>query len=166
MSNRVSDCPPLFEPGEWIRSVDELRELCVKSFPLSTTRWSIMDGFRQIVAMLENESISCELIVDGSYLTEEIQPDDIDFAVVVTPNFYDHCTQQQRKLLDWIGDSKEIVRTHLCDCYLCVNYKDGDAVWFEGINDRSWWVNFFAKSVFFKRDRGVVIVKIGMGVEQ
>jgi len=46
-----------------------------------------MDGFRQIVAMLEKEGISCELIVDGSYLTEEIQPDDIDFAVVVTPDF-------------------------------------------------------------------------------
>lgn len=125
-----------------------------------------MDGFRQIVAMLEKERISCELIVDGSFLTEEIQPDDIDFAVVVTPDSYDHCTKQQRELLDWIGDSKEIAKTHLCDCYLCVNYKEGDAEWFEGFCDRAWWLNLYAKSVIYKRDRGIAIVRIGMGAER
>jgi hypothetical protein len=108
MSNRISDCPPLLEPGEWVRSVSELREMCVAKFPLSTTRWAIMDGFRKIVAMLEQESIPCEILVDGSFLTEEIEPDDIDFAIVVAPEFYDQCKDEQRKLLDWIGDNKDI----------------------------------------------------------
>ncbi len=125
-----------------------------------------MDGFRKIVAMLEKERIPCELLVDGSYLTEEIEPDDIDFAVVVTPEFYDRCTREQRELLDWIGNSKAITATHLCDCYLCVNYKEDDPMWFEGICDRAWWLNLFAKSVVFKRDRGVAVVRIEKGVEQ
>ena len=125
-----------------------------------------MDGFRKIVVMLEEKGISCELLVDGSYLTEEIEPDDIDFAVVVTPEFYDHCTSEQRALLDWIGDNKDIPATHLCDCYLCVNYIEGDPMWFEGICDRAWWVDFYSKSVVFKRDRGVAVVKIGTGVQQ
>ena len=125
-----------------------------------------MDGFRRIVAMLEKENVPCELVVDGSYLTEEIEPDDIDFAVVVTPEFYEHCTGAQRQLLDWIGDNKDIPATHLCDCYLCVTYKEGDPEWFEGIYDRAWWIDFFAESVVFKRDRGIAIVKLGMGVER
>jgi hypothetical protein len=101
MSNRISDCPPLLEPGEHVLTIEELRALCVSRFPLSTSRWAIMDGFRKIVAMLNEERIICELLVDGSYLTEEIQPDDIDFSVVVSPQFYDMSTPSQRKLLDW-----------------------------------------------------------------
>jgi len=37
---------------------------------------------RKIIAMLNEERISCEVLVDGSYLTEEIQPDDIDSALL------------------------------------------------------------------------------------
>jgi hypothetical protein len=95
-----------------------------------------MDGFLKIVEMLKAEQIPCELLVDGSFLTEEIEPDDIDFAVAVTPEFYESCTSSQRKLLDWIGDDKTIKDTHFSDCYLCVNYSEGHPLWFPGICDR------------------------------
>jgi hypothetical protein len=164
MSTRVSDCPPLLEPGEHVLTIEDLRALCVAKFPLSTTRWAIMDGFRKIVAMLTTEQIDCEILVDGSYITHEIQPDDIDFAVVVSPQFYDEGNPAQRKLLDWIGDDKTISATYLCDCYLCVDYQEGEVGWFEGINDRTWWLNLFSKSVVFKRDRGIAVVRIGAGI--
>lgn len=166
MSNRTSDCPPLLQAGEHVRNIDQLRELCVARFPLSTTRYAIMDGFRKIVGMLEQQRIPCEVVVDGSYLTEEIDPDDIDFAVVVSPAFYENCTPEQRKLLDWIGDDRNIEREYLCDCYLCVEYKPEHDVWFEGIYDRAWWISFWAKSVIYKRVRGVVIMRISPESEQ
>jgi len=166
MSNRTSDCPPLLPPGEHVRSIEELRELCVAAFPLSTTRAAIWDGFRKIVDMLEAQQIPCELLIDGSYLTEEIEPDDIDFAVVVPPWAYDSCDSAKRQLLDWIGDDKNIKATHLSDCYLSVDFKEGDAGWFEGYCDRQWWLRFYSKSVVYKRDRGVAIVKIAMDGEQ
>ncbi|MGA8151264.1 MAG: hypothetical protein WB952_09970 [Terriglobales bacterium] len=119
-----------------------------------------MDGFLKIAVMLETERIPCELLIDGSFITEEIEPDDVDFAVVVRPEFYETCTAQQRKVLDWIGDDKTIKTTHLCDCYLCINYKQGDPVWFEGISDRSWWLGFYSTSVVVKRERGIVVVKL------
>jgi hypothetical protein len=144
--------------------MEEIRKICVKDFPLSTTRWAIMDGFRKIVAKLEEEQIPCEILVDGSYITKEIQPDDIDFTVVVSPQFYESCTPSQLQVLDWIGDDKTISATHLCDCYLCVDYQDGDVGWFQGINDRTWWFNFFSKSTLIKRDRGIAVVRIGTGV--
>ena len=166
MSNRTSDCPPLLEPGEHVRSVDQLRELCVTAFPLSTKRYAIFDGFRKIVGMLEQQRIPCEVVVDGSYLTKEIDPDDIDFAVVVSPSFYESCNPEQRKLLDWIGDDKNIKREHLCDCYLCVDFKPGDSGWFQGICDREWWISLWSKSVIYKRVRGVAVVVISPEREQ
>jgi hypothetical protein len=164
MSTRTSDCPPLLEPGEHILTIEELRVLCVARFPLSTTRWAIMDGFRKIVALLAAQRIDCEILVDGSYITEEIQPDDLDFAVVVSRQFYDASTPSQRKLLDWIGDDFTISATHLCDCQLCVNYQRSDPEWFEGLCDREWWLNFFSKSVAYKRDRGIAVLQIGAGI--
>lgn len=123
-----------------------------------------MDGFLKIIAMLKEQAIPCELIVDGSYLTEEIEPDDIDFSVVVSPDFYDEiASDSQRKLLDWIGDDKTIPTTHLSDCYLCVEYREGDrfGVWFQGFCDKDWWVSHYSKSVIYKRDRGVAIIDLG-----
>ena len=119
-----------------------------------------MDGFVKIVEMLKAEQVPCQLLVDGSFLTEEIEPDDIDFAVIVKPEFYDGCTPNQRELLDWIGDDKTIKYTHYSDCYLCVDYDNGHPVWFDGVCDRTWWLKFYSKSVVQKRDRGVVIVNI------
>jgi hypothetical protein len=150
----------LLQPGEHVRSIDEIREMCVVGFPLSTTRRVIMDGLLKIVEMLKAEQIPCELVVDGSFLTEEIEPDDVDFAVVVTPEFYESCTSSQRKLLDWIGDDKTIKDTHFSDCYLCVNYSEGHPLWCPGICDRPWWLNLYSKSVVVKRERGVVVVNI------
>jgi hypothetical protein len=34
-----------------------------------------MEGLVKIAAILEKEYISCELLVDGSYLTDEINPE-------------------------------------------------------------------------------------------
>ena len=123
-----------------------------------------MDGFRKIVARLAAERIDCEILVDGSYITEEIQPDDIDFAVVVSRQFYDASTPSQREVLDWIGDDFTISATHLCDCQLCVNYQRIDPEWFEGFCDREWWLNFFSKSVVYKGDRGIAVLQIGAGI--
>jgi hypothetical protein len=163
MSARISDCPPLLEPGEHVRTVAKLRELCVANFPLSSTRAAIMDGFVEIVRLLEEERIPCQLVVDGSFLTEEINPEDIDFVVVVTPDFYEEfASESQLKLLDWIRDSKDIKATHLSDCYLCVEYKAGDRYgqWFDGICDKAWWANFYSQSKVYKQIRGVAIVEI------
>jgi len=140
--------------------------MCVAAFPLSTTRRQIFYGFLKIVDMLKQQAIPCEVLVDGSYLTDEIEPEDIDAAVVVTPEFYAQCKGEPRKLLDWIRDDKTIKQTHLTDCYLCVDYKQGHPEWFDGINDRAWWIALYAKSVVFKRVRGVAVVTLTPGAAQ
>jgi hypothetical protein len=111
---------------------------------------------------LNEKRIPCTLIVDGSYLTEEIDPGDIDFAVCVTPSFYESCSETQLSYLDWIRDSREPKLIYSCDCYLCVEYPNDHPEWFEGIQERSYWVNLFATSVVYKRVRGVASIEIGI----
>jgi hypothetical protein len=161
MSRPKTDLPPLLPPGEHRLSIDELCSLCVDNFPLSETRREIMGGFGRILGDLAGLLIPCDIVVDGSFLTQEIDPDDIDFVVVVTPEFYESCSPEQLKCLEWIRDDFAIKETHLCDCYLCVEYPNTHPEYFDGIQNREYWVGHYAKSIIYKRDRGVAIVRIG-----
>ena len=79
---------------------------------MSTTRGPIMNGFLRVVHDLTALRVVCDLLVDGSFLTEEIDPEDIDFAVCVTPEFYESCSDPQRRFLEWIRDDFTIRDTH------------------------------------------------------
>src|SRR5438132_1423214 len=98
-----------------------------------------MNGFRRIVDDLVRLRIPCDIVVDGSFLTEEIDPDDIDFAVVVTPEFYESCSPDQLKYLEWIRDDFSTKQSHLCDCYLCIEYPTSSPEYFDGIQNRAYW---------------------------
>lgn len=160
MQKRVSDLPPLLAPGVHDITMEWLQESCVTAFPLSRTRPHILEGLNRICRRLEELGIPCSLIVDGSFLTKEIDPLDIDFAVCVTPEFYEICNPAQLECLEWIRDSFEIKQTHLCDCYLCVEYPKGHPDWFDGMQDRSYWVNLFATSVVHRTVRGVGVIEM------
>jgi hypothetical protein len=81
------DWPPLLGVGEHALDLEDLKSLCVDAFPLSTTRAIIFEKFAEIVRDLRRCSIPAQLVIDGSFLTLEIDPDDIDFALVVSHEF-------------------------------------------------------------------------------
>jgi hypothetical protein len=120
-----------------------------------------MRGFRRIVTDLKQLCIPCDIVADGSFLTQEINPDDIDFAVVVTPEFFESCSPDQLKYLEWIRDDLSIKQTHLSDCYLCVEYPKSHPEYFDGIQNRDFWIGLYSKSIIYKRDRGVAVLRVG-----
>ena len=119
------DWPPPLRPGEHVLCLEELFILCVQFFALSKERNSIFAGFGKIVQELDRLDIPADLIIDGSFLTEEIDPDDIDFAVVVSQEYFDSCYGESLTYLQWIRDDRTIKSTHRCDCNLCVEFKAG-----------------------------------------
>src|SRR5688572_13045564 len=105
---RVSDLPPLLPAGVHSLSMARLSYLGVERFPFSVSRPAIMKGFQSIACDLVGAGVQTDLIVDGSFLTTEIEPDDIDFAVCVTPEFYLSCNPAQKRLLHWSRDDFSI----------------------------------------------------------
>jgi hypothetical protein len=152
------DWPPLLTPGEHVLCLEELFILCVEYFHLSKERRVIFAGFRKIVRELDRMEIPADLVVDGSFLTEEIDPDDIDFAVVISQEYFDSCDGERLVYLEWIRDDRTIKDTHRCDCHLCIEFKADHPQYFDGIQNRSFWIGLFSKSIIYKRDRGVVIM--------
>jgi hypothetical protein len=58
---------------------------------------------RQVLRKLVENSIVGEVWIDGGFVTEQIDPKDVDFVLRVESAFYENCTGEQRALMDWMN---------------------------------------------------------------
>jgi hypothetical protein len=73
--------PPLLEPGLHDMSAGDLKTLVVDKFPLSKRRAQLWENLIVVVSRLRALNLPCKIWIDGSFLTEKIDPDDVDFVV-------------------------------------------------------------------------------------
>ena len=96
--------PPLLERGFHPMTLDALRQICVTSFALSKTRLTIMAGLGQLVQDVSKYGIVADLWIDGSFVTEKLDPEDADVVFSVRAELYDSGTASQRQILDALND--------------------------------------------------------------
>ena len=113
-----------------------------------------------IVCKLVEHAVKGDLIIDGSFLTQEIEPQDVDFALCVSDEFYLASHGAQRAYMDWIGEDQSIKQSHLCDCALCVECDATSPMYFDGIQDRQYWTNLYRYSKVVKRERGLAMIHL------
>jgi predicted nucleotidyltransferase len=80
--------PPLLPAG--FHKIDQIgrRRLCLDRFPDSVTRPSIMANVEAVIAHINQQGIPGDIWIDGSFLTEKLNPDDADIAFVVPRNVF------------------------------------------------------------------------------
>jgi len=145
---------PLFPAGFVPMTMDELRRVCVKGFPLSRTRRGIMDGLEEIVFDLENAEVTGSLWVDGSFVTHKIDPEDVDILLCVNAVTYDNGSPALKAAIDRV-EQHQIKTSHHCDSYVLREYPAGHALANEADWDRAYWNKQFG----FSRDdqyKGIV----------
>ena len=160
MSFSGSDLPGLLPAGLHPMLLSQLEELAISRFPLSRNRPQIVSGFKTVLGKLLTAKIIGDVIVDGSFLTEEIEPHDIDFALCVSSEFHENSVDDQRKIMDWIGDDKTIKRDFLSDCYPCVEFPAGHSQYFDGIQNREWWINLYRTGRSGLLERGLAVIAL------
>jgi hypothetical protein len=60
-----------------------LRKLCVNAFPLSSRRDRLMRSVEALCTTVSTALIVSEIWIDGSFLTQKMDPDDVDLVAVV-----------------------------------------------------------------------------------
>lgn len=140
--------PPLLPVGFHPMSLDDLRQLCVDGFPLSGTRAAIMDGLEQVVGILRADQLAGELWIDGSFLTEKINPQDVDLALKLDDSFLAQCSQGQLDRINWFNDSPDLEGTYFCDSYVFAVYPEGHALHGQGDWMNAYWIRQYG----FNRD--------------
>jgi hypothetical protein len=132
----------------------------VRQFPLSSIRPKIFDGLGDFTRILERFDVVGEIWVDGSFLTEKINPKDVDVLLKVDGALYNHGTPEQRNAIDWVIDNQKL--TLKCDSYVLFDYPPGDPLH----TDSQWWYSYWHKQWGFSREddpKGIVVLTLSAG---
>ena len=164
MAVRGPDFPSLLELGWHRMSLSEVRQLCVDRFPLSASRADLMAGLETVVSRLVTAGIVGDLWIDGSFITEKINPKDTDILLHIDGlSMYECGTHEQRDAIDWI--IRNLKNTDLnCDSYHLFTYHIPHLLVDDGEWDRAYWHHKFG----FSREiepKGIVIVSIPDGAQ-
>lgn len=116
--------PPMFGPGFHPMTLAEVRARCVDAFPLSRTRGQIMKGLEAVVGRLTTGGIVGTLWIDGSFLTQKIDPEDVDLLLRLPGDFLENATAEQQAAFDWYAEDDRKTSDH-CDCYWLIEPASG-----------------------------------------
>lgn len=146
--------PPLLGPGLHERRLPDLRQLCVDGFPLSTTRDALMRGVEAICGSLSTALISSHVWVNGSFLTQKVDPADVDLAVRLHFAALPNPGPEQQALISRILNRQ----FPGCDSYVFFEYPAGHPEHAVGDMMRAYWQRQFG---FTRADRlkGVAVIR-------
>nr|WP_145680535.1 hypothetical protein [Azospirillum brasilense] len=143
-------------------SLVNVRQLCVDEFPLSSTRAPIMDGIENVINVLMSSGVRGRIWVDGSFMTQKVNPEDVDILLEISADNYDNGSYNVKRAADWVGSN--LKETHLCDSYLLVSYPPGHQFHPEGQFVLAYWMRQFG---FSRSDqmKGIGVVNLPEGVQ-
>lgn len=150
---------PLLAPGRHLLSIPELRSLCVGRFTASTTRPALLIELERLVNTLDSLSIRCDIWVDGSFLTEKVDPGDIDLSIKIDEDVLLGLDANTFLLLEDIAEGRFSAKL---DSYMVVSYPVGHPR--RGTNLDTWprWAQWWglARGGWCK---GVAVIRVGEG---
>tara|TARA_Y100000815_G_scaffold272699_1_gene302165 strand:+ start:1787 stop:2248 length:462 start_codon:yes stop_codon:yes gene_type:complete len=82
MSSEKIDYPPLLAQGVHKHTLESLEAFTVTAFPKSTRRKPLFDALEVYLQMLRSLGMKGRAVIDGSFITEKVEPDDIDLVLV------------------------------------------------------------------------------------
>lgn len=92
---------PLLQIGIHNMDASAVRRLCVDRFQHSVSRPRIMNNLEKLIERINHSAIAGVIWVDGSFLTEKLNPDDVDIVFVVSRATYRAMTRDQRQFWVW-----------------------------------------------------------------
>jgi len=149
---------PLLPLGFHEMTLLSLHEICVARFPSSVTRSSIMAGLENIVDQLKYCRIKMSLWIDGSFMTEKLDPEDSDVVACISGKDFDAATQQQRLTIQRLVEADNKL-PYVCDFYAFVEYEKGHRLAAQSEWMRAYWLRQFG---FSRHDepKGLAVVNL------
>ena len=148
---------PLLAIGRYEMSLAELKQLCVYDFPLSATRPRIMEGLEKVIEELRMNGIEGEVWIDGSFVTEKMNPEDVDLVLRIQAIFYENATHKQKEAVSWL--TTNLKNTHLCDSYFFMEWPEGHPNYWIGQYMHNYWMKQFG---FFRSNemKGIPVLSL------
>jgi len=93
---------------------------------------------------LQMNGIAGEVWINGSFVTEKMNPDDVDLVLRIPAEFYEHATQEQREAVNWL--TSNLKDNYLCDSYFFMEWPEGHINHWLGQYAHHYWMKQFGFS--------------------
>jgi hypothetical protein len=146
--------PPLLPLGFHNFDAVARYRMCVERFPSSITRPRISANLEAIIAAINHQSIAGDVWIDGSYLTEKLNPDDVDLALVITRDTHSKLNSVQQQFFHNLND-KQLYEQYRLDSYgiaIDVGTYDGEYTY-------AYWLKQFG---FSRADQPKGIIRVAV----
>lgn len=146
------------DPGLHPMSVVEIEHNFVSSFPHSSTRPTIIDGFKRHQSEISAIAVSYDQLIDGSFVTNKNDPGDIDTVCFIDGDFVDALPAHQQQALRLLFLGPATKATHHCDAYFCPSFPETHKNYAHFRAQRKYWMGEFGYDRSDK-PKGIVSVK-------
>lgn len=156
---------PLLAPGRHILTIEQLKVLTVTSFPSSTRRPFLFQELERLHAELMEVGAVCELWIDGSFLTQKPEPNDIDLCFAAFASDFNMLETSVRNNI-WLNLNGGKQYSPYLDTYLCFRFLREDPRAKADTTDdwsEKWgvgWDNYLTGFVVIKYGESDVSVKL------
>ena len=97
--------PPLLGAGFHKLTAAELKAIALDKFSLSKSRATLWGNLSAKLDELKSLGLKCDVWVDGSFLTQKIDPDDVDLVIDIPINAFANLTSAQLDFVQKLGAS-------------------------------------------------------------
>lgn len=118
------DFEAILGPGRHPYDTTALREQFVRPFN-NDRRRQLFFNLTTLLSKLNEYAVACEVWIDGSFLTQKPEPNDIDLSVMVDVDVYDVLSDEGKLLLDELSFPPEKY-LGCVDGFVCIVYPIGD----------------------------------------
>jgi hypothetical protein len=130
--------PPLLGPGFTEITLEDLSRLCVDPFPDPFHRRHLVARLSELVTLLREIGLECDIWIDGSFLTQDPEPSDVDMVIWSDNASRARLTVSQNTRLDKIIKNKDrTLYRYRCD----VSYQERG-----NTGQRMYWLGCFGFS--------------------
>jgi Family of unknown function (DUF6932) len=111
---------------------------------------TLIDGLRLI-------GVHGKVWIDGSFLTEKIDPNDVDILLDLDDEAFTRLSPQQRADVDWLEKNEEVRTDYDCDSHVLVAWPSGHPSHAHGEWLRAFYLRLFGWDEFYEM-KGIAVV--------
>lgn len=149
-------------PGIHDATTQDMETYLVTGFPSSTTRPSILSGYKLHRAAVEALNIPLEQLIDGSFVSTKNDPSDIDMVCFADAAAVDALSPAAQAEFEKLFDSTVTKLAYCCDVYFCPVLPPTDPNFQHYRTNRKYWLGEFG---FDRQEvpKGVLRISVAAG---
>lgn len=120
----LSDDGDRLAPGRHLATLDEVEKVFVQQFPSSESRPVLFESFKLVRRAIQRVVPIKEQWVKGSFVTDKLEPGDIDVVTILRAEDVDGLDDVDTTLLKGLFAAKTTQTLHGCDSYIVTEYQE------------------------------------------